>query len=559
MTGHELGTQRQNTAPWIGFLAFVGIVCWIVFGNLVNHPLDIHDADLFEDNISISEDFSHFFSPDKKVAGGRPLTELVRWAAYLAFGNDPKWFHLLGVFFHACSSILVAIFLQRLGATLSLSFITGSLFLVNVTHFQAVHWITGLDYPLALTIGLASLIFYASYQVSGGRHDWLRFAVGLTTATFAQPAIAVLLLFCFFWSWQKGARMSATLRSLFPVGVLLLAANLLVVKMTFRGFTTWLAIESNATKGIIDILLSAGHLLLWFLSRLATTAHWLPFPIFEHRTWEFVVGGIILTGLLLCIRMRGSLLALWAIWILLCIGPFILLTTDVVFTYGHLLTGGSRFLYFASVGSSAFLAWVVQRAAGRLAARFSITPRALEVCFTAILLASSFLALRKVEAISFYSAGRNYIARGEVARGDRELRRAIRKGGDAIPLKEAYVALIQVTMMQAGKIHELVSEARAALPESAELRIFELVVESLEASSNNSLQAKATLDQFRGHEDLRVPNLIAQTYHNRALGYLRSGEPERAVSALDRSLEFQPDRDSTKKLRARVVNEAADE
>jgi tetratricopeptide (TPR) repeat protein len=172
-----------------------------------------------------------------------------------------------------------------------------------------------------------------------------------------------------------------------------------------------------------------------------------------------------------------------------------------------------------------------------------------------VLFASSFFALRKVEAISFYSAGRNYIARGELARGDEELRRAIRRGADAIPLKEAYVALIQVTMMQAGKVGDLVSEARAALPESTELRIFQLVVESLE-SPDNRPQTNATLDQFRGHEDRRVPNLIAQTYHNLALGYLRSGELTRAVSALDRSLLFQPDRDSTRKLLARVASRA---
>ena len=78
----------------IGYVAFVGLCCWIFFGNLVNHPLDTHDADLFEDNISISADFSHFFSPDKKVAGGRPATEFVRWLTYVSVGNDPKWFQM---------------------------------------------------------------------------------------------------------------------------------------------------------------------------------------------------------------------------------------------------------------------------------------------------------------------------------------------------------------------------------------------------------------------------------------------------------------------------------
>ena len=548
---HRIFRINSSGLIWIGYAAFLALGCWIFFGNLVDHPLDTHDADLFEDNVAISADFSHFFSADKKVAGGRPVTDLVRWLTYVAVGNDPEWFHLLGLFFHASSSLLLAVFLRRLGAPTRLSFAASTLFLVNVTHFQAVHWITGLDYPLALSLGLAGMIFYASYLASHRRSALLGMFLSLVAAVLAQPSIAVLWLFCAIWSWRSGNRLKSTLRSLLPLAFLLVLANLIVVRMTFKGFTTWLAIESNATKGIVEFAASAGHLLLWFLSRLMTTAHWLPLRVYEHHVWELVLGGVLLAGLVLAVLRNVPLLSLWASWILLCIGPFALLTTDVVFTYGHLLTGGSRFLYFASAGSSVFLAWIIWQAAGALGQRFNLSPRILEGAFMSILLLSSFVALRKVEAISFYSAGRNYIARGEVGRGSRELRRAIRTGGDVIPLKEAYVALIHVTMMMnSDVVDSLLSEARSVLPESNELRIFELVVASIEAPREERLRSSVTLERLKDPDQPRVSGLIAQTYHNLGLGYLNKGDYARALAALDRSLSFQEDRETTRKLRA---------
>ena len=120
-----------------------------------------------------------------------------------------------------------------------------------------------------------------------------------------------------------------------------------------------------------------------------------------------------------------------------------------------------------------------------------------------------------------------------------------------IPLKDAYVALIQVTMMlKSGTVDGLLSEARSALPESKELGVFELVVTSMSASSEKRMLSNATLDQLKQHEDSRVPGLIAQTYHNLALGYLNNGEIARAITALDRSLSFQEGREVTRKVRA---------
>ena len=83
-----------------------------------------------------------FFSPEKEQATGRPTVELVKFLAFLVWGNDAAAFHLVVVFFHTLASLLLAWAAHRLGAPVEVGLTSGLLFLVNVAHFQAVYWIS---------------------------------------------------------------------------------------------------------------------------------------------------------------------------------------------------------------------------------------------------------------------------------------------------------------------------------------------------------------------------------------------------------------------------------
>jgi hypothetical protein len=124
-------------------------------------------------SLGIDQDWTFFFSPDKTQASGRPLAEAVKYLAYLVWGNHPGAFHLLVVAVHVLASFLWAWACRRLGLNLELSWGTGLLFLVNVTHFQAVHHISALDYPLALCWMLVSLGCYAHACRSGSPWWWV--------------------------------------------------------------------------------------------------------------------------------------------------------------------------------------------------------------------------------------------------------------------------------------------------------------------------------------------------------------------------------------------------
>ncbi len=158
------------------FLIAVGACGWIYFGALADHLLDTHDAETFRDNVAISNDFSFFFSSEKEVPSGRPTAELTKWLAFLAFGNDPKWFHLLSVCLHGLATVLLAVWIRQLGESRDFSWCAALLFFVNVGHFQAVQYISAMDYPLALSLALAFLIsfgfWYLRIDRCGGVRGW---------------------------------------------------------------------------------------------------------------------------------------------------------------------------------------------------------------------------------------------------------------------------------------------------------------------------------------------------------------------------------------------------
>ncbi len=157
------GGLQSGRLIWPGYICLVGVLSALYFGSLKDHLLSMDDHEAFQDNIAIGEDFTYFFSPEKQQPSGRPLAELTKFCAYLLWGNDPGLFHLLVVACHALVAILVARLAWRMGLSLRLSMVGGLLFLVNVAHFQAVHWIQAIEYPLALIWGLGALLCFLRY------------------------------------------------------------------------------------------------------------------------------------------------------------------------------------------------------------------------------------------------------------------------------------------------------------------------------------------------------------------------------------------------------------
>ena len=555
---NSLPTTLSNKGLiWPGYILLVCLLSVVCFGTLKDHLLDMDDHEAFQDNVEIEKDFSYSFSSQKKQPAGRPLAELVKFFGYMIWGNTPGNFHLLVVAFHALAAILLARLALAFGLNLRLSLIGGLLFLVNVSHFRAIHWIAAIEYPIAATCGFSALLSYHNYMETG-KSKWLCwFYGGVVLSTGALSGMAFLVPFSIYWSWLRGLDVKATLRRLIPLFALIAVELAFIVVLTPKENSTWKAINLFSENQDFSFFLGMGRLFLWLLSRMITTAHWLLVPLYQLQPWEFYVGagGIAALGFLV---YRGNhSVSLLSVWTMLSLLPFLPLNDTLILGRP---AGPSRYLYLATAGSSLLLAWGIEKTT----LRFRSWGRYLYTAILATIFTSSYFFLKQSEAVSFYSSGRNYIARGYIDTGVAQLKRAIRQGKDTINLQDAYSRLIFVTMGKKDQ-ETIISEALDVFPEDPNLHIYKMVNDSIDPHSPSADLARKTLDTFKtpgSHiriqiaPDLWVPlknkemiatarREIAGLYHNLGNGLFGREDFEKAALAYRRALEFDPDRSKT--------------
>ena len=546
-----VGTQRGQLL-WPGYACLVGLLSTLYFGSLKEQLLNTDDHEAFQDHIAIEEDFTYFFSAHKQQPSGRPLAELVKFGAYLVWGNDPGFFHLLVVACHSLVAILVARLARSLGLSLKLSLLGGLLFLVNVAHFQAVYWIQAIEYPLALICGLGALLCYLRY-LSTRKIRWIwGLYGGLLTGLSAHVAVAFVWPFCLYWSWLKNYSLRTTLRHLLPLLFLIVLVLALLVSITRRESHTWEALGFFAEDDLFILLSGMGRLLLWMLGRMLTTAHWLPVRLSEQQPWELWVGVAVLAALALLIYRQGFPQAPCSVWILLSVIPFLPLTdTDIL----RRPTGISQYLYPATVGSSLLLAWGIE------AVRLRLRPwgRYIHSGIAGAIFISSYFSLKQAEAHYMYLSGRSYIARGDFDTGVEQLKRAIARGPKVIDLYDAYGRLCTLTLanIEVEEAEPILEEAISAFPGDPIFHLYKLVLDSVKADSTIQSQAQNKLAFFNKSGVIQVEEGrwllrlsakelekyrfdIAVAFNNLCANFEKRGNIERAILACQRSVEFSP-------------------
>ena len=214
---------RDNYRTWFIYLCIIGVLSVVYFGSLKDHLLGLDDANTFKDNIAISEDFSYFFQSSEKtqLGSGRPVAELIKYLAFIVWGNDPGWYHLLVVAIHALASFFMAVASRKLGMNLELSLLGGLLFLLNTAHFGVVHWISALDYSLALVWGFIAVLCFISYLNSQKIASILGFYAILAIGLMSHLSAVAVWPFCLYWSWHKERRFKSILFHLLPIGLVL--------------------------------------------------------------------------------------------------------------------------------------------------------------------------------------------------------------------------------------------------------------------------------------------------------------------------------------------------
>ena len=515
---------------WPLYALLLSALAWVFFADVLTLGLDTHDVETFRDHERISEDFAYFFSPDKEQASGRPVAEIVKFLYFMVLGNTAAAFHLLSLALHVLCSFLLARVALQCGAALELSLLGGLLFLCNIAHFQVVHYISALDYALALALGFGALLAYRRYLITANLAHLGAYYILLLTAVFAHLSMVIILPFSLYLSRKNAERTTTALRRLAPLAVLLGLAFLAQLALASRETSTWNALEHYPDTDPFALIISWLRVFLWLLSRLLTTAHWLPLPVYTMQTWELYLGGFALIGLAFCVYRSN----LWAVWTLLALAPFVFLTEATLL---DMPAGPSRYLYPASAGASLLLAQILYR----------IRQRPLRFGLVLVLLLSSYFTLDKSEALSRYTSGRSYIANRQIPKGIDQLRRAIDTGGEAIDRKDAHTRLLTVALDSTAIAASILQKARGDFPEDIWFALAEQVFHSVGSDSIRQRQAQLSLESNRGQNEGN-DRWIAHLYANMGDGYFARRDWTRAIRAHENALRFDAKRKETRLL-----------
>ena len=536
----------STTRAWGIYILLAGVLAWFSFGDLRFHLLEMHDAETFLDNKRISADFSYFFSTNKTLASGRLLHEFCMWLALMVWGPDPAAFHLLNVTFHFATSLLLSLAVARAGASVELGMLAGLFFLLHVGHFHAVHWISGFNYVLALLLSLCALLACLRYMEED-RPSWLVACYGsLILGSFSHLSSLMAWPCLLYLTWSRGRHRA--LSQLAPFALLLAPILVLTLRYTTKQASTWEALDSYAIGELWHIAVGVIRSLLWFACRLLTTAFRLPEPPMNDRQpWELAVGTLVVAALALLVWRRGPV-APWAAWTLLMLLPFILLTEKLTLVQPM---EPSRYLYMASAGSSALLAWLVLTAC-RCCGRWRHPVCALTVV---IWTAYSATQLKDAEALSYYSSERYYVSTGDIETGIALYRRALAQSPEALPLDYVYYRLCNLLLATGGDFGPVLAEAREALPTDDKILALYYALESLSLDPRGRdiglqkmgaiLDSSAELESGKS-ENLR--SMIATIYHHAAQGLALHGMVDRAANALEIALIWDAERELSRQF-----------
>jgi len=243
----------------------------------------------------IWDDEKHLTSPELQSTSGLyriwtqpgttpqyyPVTHTAFWMAHRIWGDAPLGYHLLNIFLHAFSAVVLLRILRRLevpGAPLA-----AALFAFHPVQVESVAWMSELKNTLSGLFCLGAALAYLHFSLCEKRRE-IFYAVGLllfVMAILSKAVVATLPAALLVILWWKRGKLSwktdiVSLAPFFLIGV------------GFGIFSAWMernvvgAIGRDFQFSFIDRILIAGRVIWFYLGKLL----W-PNPlIFNYPRWQ---------------------------------------------------------------------------------------------------------------------------------------------------------------------------------------------------------------------------------------------------------------------------------
>ena len=531
-----LGSLSANRLTWAIYALVISAVSALFFADLRHLLLGVDDAGTFRNHGAINEHFLFFFSPEKERASGRIVDEFIMWVVHLIGGNNPAVFHLLIAFVHGLASLSLAVCYRRLGVATAASLIGGLLFLVNIAHVSTVHWISALEYPMAVLNSAWTLYFFARYIESERRVFYGLFCAGFTLCILTHFVAVLLWPLCLFYAWSNSANFRVSARHLLFVLPVLALALAFVFAITGSDTTTQSAFDfyhssTSQFAGLVSFASDGLRAYLWLLGRLISMAHWLPFsPNIEHST-EAWLGGLVLVALLVLLWKANPSIQFFCAWTLLFLLPFV----PAMLVH----TGIARYIYIATAGSSLLLAWALSWLAERMGQK---GPYSLALALLLIVW-SSYRAEERMANLTRYNSGRYYITNDDPQIGIDLLQKTLATDTVFVPLGEAYLSLLEGLLISGQDYEGVLEAALEAAPEDGNIwllkRISNIVMDPADRAADPEVLALLYGESYYYVDSafLHTTSILSQHF---GIWYSKRGDYDGAIRSYRLSLRADP-------------------
>lgn len=135
-----------------------------------------------------------------------PLTTLSFAIEYQIGGWSYFLFHLNNIILHLLISALIFFFIQELGFSSKIAWLTAILFCLHPMHVESVAWATERKDVLYSAFYMTALIFYTRYAKDGNRKNyWLALLAGFLSILSKPMALSLpFILFLIDWYLERG-------------------------------------------------------------------------------------------------------------------------------------------------------------------------------------------------------------------------------------------------------------------------------------------------------------------------------------------------------------------
>lgn len=382
-------SDRVPTRYLLIYILCITCLCGIGFAGLRNHPWSYDDLDHIEKAQSAQENITSIFAPEKTALRLRFVLSSYFYVAYKVFGEDPTGYHILNILFHVLNSLLCARLLLTLFSCPKLAALSGFLFAINTTHYEAIYWVAASAALLGTGFAMTTVLFFAKYLTSNRKVHLIFASFAYAATIFSYESLGVIFaIILFFWLQHKSKPRLKDFTDLLPF--LAVAALLFLINDIY-----YQNLPSNQESYRLGLHIPYNF--AFFIGRLFLNWSFAPFG-WEAGTpfdipkayfdWYVVAGLIILIGLGYA-AWQSKTVCFASAWILVTILPYTLWDNYSFFP---------RYWYCPAIGGSAvvavFLLWF-----------FSIIPlssRLKFACFSLIIACLTIFSLRKMEIYEGY-------------------------------------------------------------------------------------------------------------------------------------------------------------